>query len=87
MITFYTDGECRECARLGATLDALCLAHRTIMASGPEGARPPVLVDDGVVYAGAPAVEAHLEELARYKALWDKYQTDACYCGDDGEVE
>jgi hypothetical protein len=48
----------------------------------------PVLIDgDRRVIEGDEPILKHLEELEAVKALWDKYQTDACYCDEDGRVE
>ena len=33
------------------------------------------------------AIHAHLEELKALRELWYKYGSDACYCGDEGDVE
>jgi hypothetical protein len=53
----------------------------------PEGTRPPVLIDDGAVYQDRNAIYAHLEELKAIRELWYKYGSDACYCGEEGNVE
>ena len=53
----------------------------------PEGTRPPVLIDDGAVYQDRNAIYAHLEELKAIWELWYKYGSDACYCGEEGNVE
>lgn len=75
-------------------LKELCLAHDTVVldsrqdlpdelrASGP----PPVLVDDGEIIQGREKILAHLEDLAAFKDLWYKFQSDACYCDEEGNI-
>jgi glutaredoxin len=91
MITFYRRQSCRGCAAVQETLEELSLAHRVVLvgedAKPPEGTKPPVLVDDEEVIQGRDNILAHLEELKDFKAQWDKFQTDACYCDEEGNVE
>jgi len=92
MLTLYRTPDCPGCRALQAALEAENLAHRVVLvdddreAELPAGTHPPVLVDEGTVYQGREAIDAHLHELAAFKAEWDKFQTDACYCDDEGEV-
>ena len=95
MITFYGTTEDAGDQEIQEALHELCLAHEVVLvtASGagrrglPEGTRPPVLIDDGAVYQDRSAIHAHLEELKALRELWYKYGSDACYCGDEGDVE
>jgi hypothetical protein len=86
MIRLFLMAHCGRCDEIRDVLENRCLAHRLIWVEEgtfpgdlPKGAIPPVLVDGGRVIEGAEAVLAHLEELIRFKALWDKYQSDSCY--------
>jgi hypothetical protein len=36
---------------------------------------------------GSDAIIKHLEELEKFKELWDKFQSYACYCDEEGNVE
>ncbi len=46
----------------------------------------PVLKDGSRIVSGKKAILSHLEEFGLLKYEWDKFQSDACYCGDDGEI-
>jgi hypothetical protein len=95
MITLYRTAEDPWGQEVQETLRELCLAHDVVLvtASGPgrgsvpEGASPPVLVDEGKVYQDRSAIHAHLEELRALRELWYKYGGDACYCDEEGNVE
>ncbi len=95
MIRFFRTAPCRKCDAIQETLESLCLAHevRTVKADRrpvkglPAGAAAPVLIDGERVIEGGEPILNHLEELKAVKALWDKYQTDACYCDEAGRVE
>ena len=39
------------------------------------------------MYQGRSTIHAHLEELKALRELWYKYGSDACYCGEEGDVE
>jgi hypothetical protein len=73
----------------------MVLAHRVILPGQavegspplPATLTPPALIDGEKIISGAEAIARHLSELSQLKAAWDKFQGDACYCGDDGEIE
>jgi hypothetical protein len=86
MIRFFSMGHCGRCDEIRDVLESRCLAHRLIWVDEgavpgglPKGAAPPVLVDGDRIIEGVEAILAHLDELTRFKALWDKYQSDSCY--------
>jgi hypothetical protein len=58
-------------------------AHRTL----PRGLLPPALIDDEDVFQGVNKIAAHLGELELFLQEWSRFQTDACCCGPNGEVE
>jgi hypothetical protein len=94
MITFFRTSDCPECGEIQDTLEELCLAHKVISLNGdddvsglPQGTHPPVLVDGDEVIQGREAIVAHLAWLEGFKAVWEKFQTDACYCDEEGNVE
>ena len=73
-------------------LAELCMAHEVVSVPDsarplPPGTSPPLLVDGAEAFEGATAIFAHLRYLEGFKAEWDRFQTDACYCGPDDEVE
>lgn len=95
MITFFRTKSCPGCSAIQETLEELCIAHKVILvdenrgrSSGlPAGARPPVLVDEDEVIQGGDAIIGHLEKLKDFKAVWEKFQSDACYCDEAGNIE
>ena len=98
MITLYRKRGCPRCADIEEALKELTLAHRVVdVGEGageekmPEGIgeprRPPILVDEGEAFRGPGAILDHLESLKGFRALWYKFQSDACYCDEEGNVE
>ena len=95
MMTFFRTEDCEGCGTIQEALEQLCIAHETVVvgseaelpaeAAGQGG--PPILVDEQEVIRGSREIINHLEELERYKAQWYKYQSDVCYCDDEGDVE
>lgn len=94
MITFFATSGCSGCRAIRETLEELSLAREMVEVDAPGGAQalpsgldPPVLVDDHDTFQGHHRILAHLEALADFKAAWEKFQSDACYCDDEGQVE
>ena len=91
MLKFFRTPNCPACQAIEDILTELCLAHEIVLVSRnstsknklPEGTRAPVLVDDGQVIQGSKKIVAHLEKLKDFRELWYKFQSDACYCGED----
>ncbi len=92
MITFYRTEECPHCAAIQEVLEGLALAHTVVVVEEledpelPHDSQLPALEDDGQMIRGREAVLKHLEGLSEFKAEWEKFQTDACYCDDEGDV-
>lgn len=94
MITFFRSSDCRECDAVEESLAEMCLAYKAVRSTAgdrpdegfPEGSTSPVLMDDGERFEGGRAIRRHLEELREFKAEWDKFQSDACYCDEQGNV-
>jgi glutathione S-transferase len=88
MIKLYRRADCPRCSDIEDALEQLGVAFRVfkvapgepLPAGLPEGGRMPVLVDGEEVFQGSSSILDHLEETAAFKALWYKYQSDACYC-------
>ncbi len=56
----------------------------------PSGSLPEdfVLLDDnGEIVSGYEAILKHLEGLEAFKREWDKFQSDSCYCDEEGNIE
>jgi glutaredoxin len=95
MIKFYRTRKCNGCAAIQDALEELCIAHETVVLESQKDLPPeltnkgglPVVVDGRQVIVGSKNIIAHLEELEQFKELWYKYQSDACYCDEEGNVE
>ena len=95
MITFYRIRPCNECDVIQDALREFCFVYETIILESPDelpselakAGPPPILVDERDVFVGAENIISHLEELDQFKELWYKYQSDACYCDEQGNVE
>ncbi len=95
MLTFYRTRDCARCDDIEEKIEELHIAHDVVAlknedaddeANLPPGARPPVLIDEHEVIEGADAILKHLESLEKFKADWYKFQSDACYCDENGEI-
>lgn len=89
MITLYREKGSAPGAALELALRELVVAHE--VADAAPGALPagiprlPAIVDgDRLVYG--EALPGYLAELERELTEWRKYQVDACYINEEGEV-
>ncbi|OHB80447.1 MAG: hypothetical protein A2Z25_08855 [Planctomycetes bacterium RBG_16_55_9] len=95
MIKFYRTRQCSGCAAIQDALEELCMAHETVVLESPndlppelaDAGCPPILVDGRDVIQGSKEIIAHLEELEQFKELWYKFQSDACYCNEQGDID
>jgi hypothetical protein len=93
MIEFYRPVDCDHCETIEAALKEMVIAHKIIVVEPgqspeglPAGTPLPALVDNGQVFSGQAALADHLTELEEVVADWRRFQSDACYLDDDGEV-
>lgn len=91
MIILYRKEDDDRADDIQTALDELVVAYRveTVRRGAPLPARVtslPAIAEGDRVIAGGPALDAYLRELAAWMAEWRKYQTDACYIGEDGDV-
>ena len=88
MIKFYRPVDCAACAEIEAALQEMVIAHQVIVVEPDEQLNFPVpaLKDNGQIFSGQQAIAAHLRELEKTVADWRRFQSDACYIDDDGEV-
>ena len=70
---------------LEAALRELVVAYKVIVVNAANTPLP-AIHDEGQVIIGPAALARYLRELEKIVADWRKYQGDACYIGDDGEV-
>jgi hypothetical protein len=89
MLRFYAkdDDASREIVE---ALEELAIVHEIIPPDGdrhpPNGAATPVLDDDGTLVEGRKRILEYLRGLQDFKDQWYKFQSDACYCDDDGDI-
>lgn len=88
MIKFYKHDHCQFCDAAEEKLTEIVLAHKTFECSE---ARKLCLTDATIiegekVISGHPAITAFLEEISKVMELWQKFQSDACYMDDNGEI-
>jgi len=93
MLTLYRTPDCPRCAGIQDTLEDLAIAHEVIEVDSvdevPEHLEQdslPVLRDGDEVFQGSKAVADHLEEMKDFKEQWYKFQSDACYCDEEGNI-
>jgi hypothetical protein len=92
MLRLYLGSEPGKAAEITRALRESTLAHRVLPGRCPgksaESAKSgaPALEDDEGVYMGAAAILKRLEELELECKEWYKYQSDACYCDDEGNI-
>ena len=95
MLTLYRAPACPRCSGIQEVLEELAIAHQVVevrtAADLPEDLRSagavPILLDGDEVFLGSDRILEHVEKLKDFKALWYKYQSDACYCDDQGNIE
>jgi glutaredoxin len=93
MIEFYRPADCDSCEEIEAALQEMVVAYKVIIVK--SGQRPdllptntplPALQDNGQIISGRTALMAYLRELEEIVADWRRFQSDACYIDDEGEV-
>jgi hypothetical protein len=95
MITLYLEKHSPLSEEILDNVRRLVLAHQVVYREErgkaqpalPRGLRPPALIDDEDVFQGGEKIAAHLGELELFLEEWSRFQTDACYCGRNGQVE
>mgnify|MGYP006291807079 CR=1 FL=1 len=92
MLTLYRTQNCPRCGHIQEVLEDLAVKHDVVVTDAadetreaPEGTQEPVIVDDERMVQGSGDVLAYLEKLASFRDLWYKYQSDACYCGEESD--
>ena len=91
MLFFYRTPQGPGCNYTQEVLERLVIAHKVITVHSvgeirnkiPSVITLPVLVDDEKVVQGSDAIVARLEEIEKFKELWDKFQSDACSCDEE----
>ncbi len=83
MLILYAGKEPHETEWVQEMLEDLVLAYQVEHESTVQEIR---LESNDKQYFGMEEIKAHIEELAKLKDAWDRFQGDSCYCGDDGEI-
>ena len=93
MIELYRPDHCPGCADIEAVLKELVVAHKVVVLEPDQienhlGSTPalPVLKDNGKLISGERAIAIYLKELERFVANWRRFQGDACYLDEQGEI-
>ena len=95
MITFLRTVGCTGCEASEEVVEELCIAHKVVTTGQDaksctllsDGAEPPMLVDGDRTFQGHKDVIAHLQKLEGFRDLWYRFQSDACYCNESGQIE
>ncbi len=91
MIELIRTRDSAEGAAVEDKLRELVVAHRvTTVESGQpsplNGTPLPAIVDEDRIISGQDALQAYLAELSAEIEEWRRYQVDACYIDDNGEI-
>ncbi|MCM8797375.1 MAG: hypothetical protein NC923_05835 [Candidatus Omnitrophica bacterium] len=94
MLIFYRTEDCQGCKGIQSTLEAMRVAHKVVIVKkGPisvPGASskvmPPVLIDEKIVIEGKDKIVSYLEKFEEFMQEWYKFQSDACYCDEEGNI-
>lgn len=93
MIELYRPHECSACADIEMALKEMVVAHKIVIVAAnqkpeglPLGTPLPALKDNGQIITGQAAITAHLQALEEFVAAWQRFQSDACYIGENGKA-
>ncbi len=92
MLRLYRPPKNKDADKVEEVLREMVLAYRVELIEpglrhGTEaGGTLPALRDGDHLVAGRDAILRHLSALESWVAEWRRFQSDACYLDDDGEV-
>lgn len=92
MIELFRTADCPTCDEAIDALREQVLAHRVIPEdrSGdpplPDGATRPALREGNRLVLGEAAIRRYVHEVIRFNRDWQRFQSDACFLDDDGEI-
>ena len=95
MIKFYTTINCPECSEVRDALVKMSMAHEVVYIEDKKSQdfgnnkvfTLPILIDGTEIIQGIKNIQHHLVELEVFKTEWDRFQSDSCYCNEQGEGE
>ena len=93
MIELYRSIDCLACTEIEAALKEMVVAHKVIAVEAgqknealPVDTPLPALKDKNRIISGQTAITAYLKELEKFVSDWRRFQGDACYVDDEGEI-
>ena len=93
MIKLFRTVDCSLGADFQDALQDMVIAHEVIvvdrdqvLAVLPPETPLPALSDNGRLITGRAEIEEHLKQLEQFVADWRRFQSDACYINEDGEI-
>lgn len=95
MIYLYRPENSAFCDEIETQLREMVLAHEVVIVEKPneltrlgvsEEQKLPLLKENRNFFSGEDAVRTHVRYLEKVKNDWDRFQSDSCFCGDDGSV-
>ena len=92
MLTLYRNPKCPDADEVEEILRDMVLAYRVELVEpgswpGRRAEDPsPALREGDRLIVGREAILRHLSALESWVADWRRFQSDACYLDDDGEV-
>jgi glutathione S-transferase len=92
MIKLYRPSQCPGCADIEAALQEMVVAHQVVVVKAgqtPNELNPavplPAIQDNGQIISGPGAISRYLQELQKFVADWQRFQSDSCYLDDEGQ--
>ena len=74
--------------KLCMPFDVAVIENRDVPANEfPVNAQLPLLKDEEKVFEGTENIIDHLTDLGKFQEQWYKYQSDVCYCDENGNAE
>jgi uncharacterized protein YozE (UPF0346 family) len=90
MIELFRKQNCYFCDEIEEEIKELVISHEVIYVEKdtdfPKEIPLPAVKDDGKIISGYEEIRKYINDLKKFVELWRKYQVDACYIDDDGEV-
>jgi hypothetical protein len=94
MIELVRKKDSAVCDSIEEKMREMRLSYRTRDPEDPEikgkeidGDDLPFVLDEGRVIKGEKEIYRYLEDIGEFKKKWDKFQSDACYCDEEGNIE
>ncbi len=88
MITLYRKPGCGFCDEIEEELKELVITFDVVNVDKnfPKEITLPAIKDDDKMISDYENIKKYMNDLTKFVELWRKYQTDACYIDDDGEI-